>query len=270
MLPHLRELNISFEVKGFKPDETVTDVLFGRTDVTASLGSYGIKPVTNTLLVGSNSLLDTRPLFLSSTDAASNWRRLSHLPSGNDNKQLGGWSIRSGLLAYPANSSSYVSLTSLDTFDNFDVTVRVRGPNDNDWAGVVIAAVTIGNKTHTLSALRATRDGAESWMLVRNFRQADAHVYTHGTSYANQHNAVDGNGTWPQSPDGTTIRIKRKGSVIEAWASKFGSRNIEIGSRYTLNLADTVFVVPGAWGFGAYSQSSTFEIVSQANNGNQA
>jgi hypothetical protein len=270
LLPHLRELNISFDVKGFKPLETVTSLHFGRNDVTDSLGDYGIKPVTNTLLVGSNSLLDTRPLFMSASDAVLNWRRTSHTPSGNDNTQLAGWSVSDGRIAFPSNSGTLVALTSNDTFDNFDVTVRIRGHNDDDWSGVIIAAVTVGNKTHTLSAMRATRDGRETWKLVKNYRQSDEQVYSSGSGWTPQQTLLQNKGTWASHPDGTTIRVRRKGRIIECWASKFGNRNIELGSRFALDITSTPFVVPSAWGFACFSQASTFEVISQVNNGNQA
>lgn len=268
-LPNLRGIRVSFEIKGFFPGEQLEQLLFGGRDVTATIGDYGAPVVGNKLLTGDNSLLDLRPMFSGASDAVQNWDRNAQLSSGTQPTEVNVWEVSSGRVRCSANSSSLVSLVSRDTFDNFDVTVRYRGENDNDWIGVVLAAVKVGNKVHTLTAMHATRTSStQRWMIAQNYRQSDQRILD--TSKASQVPYTQS--SWSRIPDGVTVRVRRRGDTIEVWSSEFNSRTIKDSTRYVIDLASdpqlAVFRAPGAWGFCAHSNRSNFEVVSHTNNGN--
>lgn len=269
-LPHLRELRVSFEVKGFKPNEKVSKIKFGSIDVTPSLDSFGLPALDTTLLAGSNSALDTRPLYAGANEAVTGWQRNSFSSSGARPNELTPWSLKGGRVHYGANSGTYVTLTSPDTFDNYDATVRVRGTNgDDDWVGVVLASLTINGKTNTLTALRATRDGVHAWRLLVNAGQAGSRSLLESEK---RYASIDKKGVWSTFPDGTTIQIERKGDSFKVSASKMGERVIEPASTFSFSLDDhadlEVFKKPCSWGFAALSQPCSFEVLSHSNKGN--
>ncbi|MCP4526713.1 MAG: DUF4815 domain-containing protein [Aestuariibacter sp.] len=269
-LPHLRELRVSFEIAGFKPNEKVSSIKFGSTDVTPSLDSFGLPPLDTTLLAGSNSELDTRPLYDGASKAVTDWQRGSYSSSGARPNELTPWSLKGGRVNYGANSGTYVTLTSPDTFDNYDATVRVRGTNgDDDWVGVVLASLTVSGKTHTLMALRATREGKNAWRLIINAGQSgQVNLFEN----QNRHESIDKKGVWSTFPDGSTIQIERKGNTFKVSASKMGERAIEPASTFSFSLDDhaalKVFKKPCSWGFAALSQPCSFEVLSHSNKGN--
>ncbi|MDK1290227.1 DUF4815 domain-containing protein [Pseudoalteromonas umbrosa] len=269
-LPYLRELRVSFEIAGFKPGEKVTDIRFGSTDVTPSLDSFGLPPLDTTLLVGDNSDLDTRPLYDGASEAITSWVRQSFHANGPRPNELTPWSLKGGRVNYGANSGTYVTLTSRDTFDNFDTTVRVRGTNgDDDWIGLVLASITTNGQTHTLSAVRATRDGKLAWRLLVNAGQTGAiSLFEEQNRFA----SVDKKGVWSTFPEGTTIRVIRKGTSFKVLTSKMGELLLDESSAYTFDIDDhealKVFKSPCAWGFVSYSQPCSFEVLSHTNAGN--
>lgn len=264
-LPNLRSIRVSFTIRGFTPNEKLSKLTFGGRDVTSTVWTFGKPVVEKKLLIEDNRLLDTRQLYTTATDAVTNWSRNAQRGTDdNYQSELGVWEISNGRLRCSANTASFVTLTSVDTFNNYGATVRIRGEGDDDWVAVVIAAVKVGNTLHTISAVAATRTSSQ-WALWQNFGRSDARVLKNniGLTY---------NGTWNSAPDGITIYVRRAGDKIQATASQFGSRSLDQNTRYELDLRDdpklAVFRTPCAWGIGARSQRSNFEVLSSTNHGN--
>lgn len=271
-LPNLRSLRVSFDLQGFKPGEAVRNIRFGSKDVTDSIGEYGLPAVDKTLLIGDNRRLDTRPLFEGAQHAILNWERSNPSTNGQVGNESSAWSVSNGHLQYRFNSTSWAMLLSTNTFDNFDVTARFTGlDNDNDRMGIIIARIKVDGKEHTLSAVRNQDKGENDlrWAIIKDYRSADATEISRSknTDVRNNNGAA-----WSAFPEGMLVRVRRQGDIIECWTSEAGESELKASSKYLIDLSKdsrlAVFRRPCSWGLGSFSQQNRAEVISHTNHGN--
>ncbi len=172
------------------------------------------------------------------------------------------------------NSATYIGFYSVLPEDDYEMLVKVSSnAADNDYIGVVIACYTDEDgREHTLSALRfneALGGGTNnSWAIFDNFGQnfgvddpTPSRVVIASDPTTSLIPAASGANWSTIYPNGTWIKVKRKGNLIQAWTTQFDSNIIIPESLLEVDLTDLSqptlarFNQPCSWGIAAYSQS---------------
>jgi len=196
----------------------------------------------------------------SQEDIFDSWGRFSHDSSGNfpaNNSELDAWEyikdkkqIRS-----TKNSNTYIGFYSPDQYSDFTLQAQVTSDiADNDRMGIVIAFFKDADgKEYDLSALRDNE--SFNWRIVYNYLQ--------GSNYgekviANGDSKVSDGGNWNNYKNGTTIKVKRTGSIIEAWTSQNDKTELDNNTYLTFDMNDydelKKFIPAAQYGFSCQSQ----------------
>jgi hypothetical protein len=200
-----------------------------------------------------NEVVDQTVIF-------NSWYRFSHDKSGNypaNADELKSWKINDdGTISSTINSTTYIGFVSLKEYDYYELEVQlVSTSGDNDRMGVVIAFYKDPEtgKEYTLSALRDNE--GFTWRIYYNYAQSDAKVLF------DKSDVITKGDNWNKYPNGTKIKIIRKGNEIYAITTQNNSLEYDENSAISFNLNDfaetEIFKGPKKYGFSCHSQSDT-------------
>ena len=180
------------------------------------------------------------------------------------------------LIYNTTNSASFIGLISPDKYTEYDLDVILKSnSSDDDTIGVIAAfARDASGKEHTLSFLRSCGGSGFTWTCYYDASQSTAFAVSNksntirwgdGSSGATVETSgyVSNNATygWKAHPDGTRMRVSRKGNIITATTTQLDSTTLVADSTITVDLSSdsrlSIFMKPCAMGYSAHSQPNS-------------
>lgn len=233
------------------------------------------------------------------TAVFNSWYRFSHNTTGvfpaNENETTT-WSINAttGLIRNTTNSATLIGVVSLETYEDYDLTVRVYSTDNDDDTIAITAAFykdPVTGAEHTITVARSPGGNSGMWRLMYNFAQGSPREKiledgnrkvtwgnnASGTLSRADSGYVNNNPGWGnmgafQGTDGSVlIRVKRTGNLIEAWTSHWATPSMldeatKLSVDLTSNPALGVFVGGSSYGFSSFSQAwSHWDVITFTN-----
>lgn len=216
-------------------------------------------------------LNEAKQKTISFADIFYTWGRFSHnssvnQPANQSETQAWNYDSANDKVVCTVNSATHIGFVSKDKYDNYiHETTFKSADGDDDFIGVVIAFAKDENgREHTLTALR-NRSGFPYWFIAYNYSRSDAWIITRKDRLANDDiNGKQSNTPetgWKMVPNGTRVKIERKGNIVNAYASPFNTTAYDNASLLTVNLDSdprlAIFKGACQYGYSCYSQNQT-------------
>lgn len=224
------------------------------------------------------------------TAVFNSWYRFSHNTTGvfpANETETTTWTVNAttGLIRNTTNSATFIGVVSLETYEDYDLTVRVYSTDNDDDTIAITAAFykdPVTGAEHTLSAVRSPGGNGGRWRLIYNFAQGASReiILAEGNSKVTWGNNAAGNlnktqagyvnnkpgwgnmGAFQGTDGSVLIRVKRTGNLFEAWTSQWSNPSVlDEATKLTVDLASNpalgVFVGGSRYGFSSLSQASS-------------
>lgn len=163
------------------------------------------------------------------------WTRFSHRvnsPQPAVPEELNTWELLpDNSIKSTVNSTSTIGFVSPTKFKDYSFIADVSSTdNDDDYIGLVAAAVEVDGRLHTLSAVRSG-GGNRLWQIMYNYGQTGGRQLMGGsfgmefpdgvvddTRRATTNNQF---GSWADVPFGARIRVERQGRYIRCYTTNY-------------------------------------------------
>lgn len=215
------------------------------------------------------------------------WKRFSHKASGvfpASAAELNAWGFNNTTKRFynTTNSSTFIGVVSDKKYTDYAMTVKLTSTaEDDDIIGVVVAFYKdpVTGKEFTLSVVRSPGGFSPLYGLVYNYSQTAANgewMIANGNSTVTWGSGQAGGGSgttknWSALPNGTLIKVVRKGDVVDVYTSNWNNPNTILEStKLSVDLSSDPrlhkFRGPSSYGFCALSQANSYWAVQSFSN----
>lgn len=164
----------------------------------------------------------------------------------------------------PLNSESVIGFVSPGRYENYTLDVQLSADNaDDDYIGVVVGFVHVGNERHILTVMSYRHRGvtAPTLGIIMDNVPVPAELPTTVAEATSTETFQGGFRNWNLIPNGIRLRVVRTGDLIECWMGPDDSTELGASPTYaSVNLTDipdlAMFRGPQPIGYTAMSQAN--------------